>query len=174
MTSNLTTGRIIRCVLLFFLITCYAIIGCSLLPTRFNDNKAYTKYVERFAQYCVLYKKDCSRLKTLRIGFAQIDPLVKITTPNSIATCEYLNNEVILSEEYWNRVTIADRESTVFHELGHCIFNKNHHDTELDIMNTITFHNSSYILLYQELQNKLFDCVSNCPVVNFDRSFYAD
>jgi len=54
-----------------------------------------------------------------------------ITTPNVIGQCAHDPNEpstVIIDRSYWNIATDLEREFLVFHELGHCVLNRDHLD----------------------------------------------
>ena len=54
-----------------------------------------------------------------------------ITTPNVIGQCAHDENKpntVIIDRFYWNTATDLEREFLVFHELGHCVLNREHLD----------------------------------------------
>lgn len=38
------------------------------------------------------------------------------------------NKAVVIDETYWNKSSDLKREFIIFHELGHCILNRGHHD----------------------------------------------
>jgi len=54
-----------------------------------------------------------------------------ITSPNVIGQCAHDPNEpgtVIIDRTYWNSSTDLEREFLVFHELGHCVLDRDHLD----------------------------------------------
>ncbi len=54
-----------------------------------------------------------------------------ITSPNVIGQCAHDPNQpgtVIIDRAYWNIATDLEREFLVFHELGHCLLNRDHLD----------------------------------------------
>lgn len=40
------------------------------------------------------------------------------------------SQKVIIDDKYWNRITEKEKEYIVFHELGHCLLNREHNDTK--------------------------------------------
>lgn len=66
----------------------------------------------------------------------------EITLSDAITTlgaCYKPDNQrrtVILNETHWENADGIKRMILVFHELGHCLLNKDHNDSELNIMNS--------------------------------------
>lgn len=40
------------------------------------------------------------------------------------------SQQVVVDEQYWNRITDNEREYIVFHELGHCLLEREHNDVQ--------------------------------------------
>ena len=43
------------------------------------------------------------------------------------------SNEIKINQKYWNNASDMQREQLIFHELGHCILNRDHDDSHVDI-----------------------------------------
>ena len=89
----------------------------------YNRDKAFDAYVESFKFYCLLYDKDCSRYV----------PIV-FRTPKSdteIGSCVTFGNNqriVFINPKSWAKYDHYERESLIFHELGHCLLDREHAD----------------------------------------------
>lgn len=48
--------------------------------------------------------------------------------PDVVGLCEMGKRRVSFKREFWNVFGYQERKLLVFHELGHCVFNKDHRD----------------------------------------------
>ena len=68
-----------------------------------------------------------------------------ITAPNVIGQCAHDPNQpstVIIDRTYWNIANDLQKEFLVFHELGHCVLNRDHLDEADDQGNCISIMTS--------------------------------
>ena len=52
------------------------------------------------------------------------------------------NKAVVIDETYWNRSSDLKKEFIIFHELGHCILNREHHDEANENGSCVSIMNS--------------------------------
>jgi hypothetical protein len=77
-----------------------------------------------------------------------------------VAVCDYENNLIQVNRKIWDRLTKERKEQTILHELGHCLLNKRHDDTYINIMNASGFiDKDKYIKYYDFYIRRLFN---NC------------
>jgi len=83
-----------------------------------------------------------------------------LKNPRHIAICKYNQDVVTVSITHWKRLSIVEREQTILHELGHCLLNQRHDDTEKNLMNSAGFASKrDYVKYYDYLIRRLFkDC----------------
>lgn len=83
-----------------------------------------------------------------------------LKNPRYVAVCRYTENTIIVSTTIWKRLSIAEREQTILHELGHCLLNQRHDDTETNLMSSVGFMSEKhYVKYYDYLIRRLFkDC----------------
>lgn len=67
-----------------------------------------------------------------------------------------LYSQIIISEEVKN-YSYMQRKGIMFHELGHCLLNKGHTDTDGDIMSVNVQTNEIYEFLWDYLLDDFFD-----------------
>ena len=68
-----------------------------------------------------------------------------IETRGTLGQCKSYSDgsqQVIVDEEYWNNISDAEREYLVFHELGHCLLEKEHNDEKDENGNCISIMQS--------------------------------
>lgn len=68
-----------------------------------------------------------------------------IETRGTLGQCKSYSDgsqQVIVDEQYWNRISDNEREYLVFHELGHCILEKEHNDEQDENGNCISIMQS--------------------------------
>jgi hypothetical protein len=90
-----------------------------------------------------------------------------IETRGTLGQCKSYSDgskQVIVDEQYWNRISDSEREYLVFHELGHCVLEREHNDGKDENGNCISIMQSGnnecksvYNAEYKtELLNELF------------------
>lgn len=87
----------------------------------------------------------------------------KYPNPNTLAQCQYgLTPHITISREFWDWADAETREQVVFHEFGHCVFNRDH-------LNDSVVHSGQHIPR-SLMQSTLF---SGYYYTNF-REYYVD
>ena len=68
-----------------------------------------------------------------------------ITSPNVIGQCAHdpgTPTTVIIDKSYWDNASDLEKEFLVFHELGHCVLNRDHLDESDPFGNCISIMTS--------------------------------
>jgi hypothetical protein len=68
-----------------------------------------------------------------------------INSPGVIGQCAHSDtkpNTVIIDQLYWNTATDLEKEFVVFHELGHCVLNREHLDNSDNMGNCVSIMTS--------------------------------
>jgi len=108
--------------------------NCCLLVT--HDSKSITPEVSVYYDKFVGFAKEC------RIPINNATLRIEMSTDikkEYIAVCSYVENIITVNAKIWERLTETEREQTIFHELGHCLLDQRHDDSNLNVMNTIGF-----------------------------------
>ena len=91
--------------------------------------KVDPKLQEYFDRFVV---EGAARNVTVDYEASRISGYLKIITqPGVIGQCAHSEtkpNTVIIDQIYWNTATDLEKEFVVFHELGHCVLNREHLD----------------------------------------------
>lgn len=103
------------CLLILFLLA-----GCTTLPMRI-DLKIH---ITEFEKYC-----NCK--VDIPIKITEVEQDKKDDGYRTLAVCygfrmSKIFRSIEIDEGYWNKATHCERESTVFHELGHCLLDLKH------------------------------------------------
>ena len=86
-----------------------------------------------------------------------------IITPNRVGLC-YGNDRIVIDREYWYNASEIKKEFLIFHELGHCILNREHKNQKT---------NSGECLSYLKGSENNFDCSFNLHS-SIWRKYYLD
>lgn len=86
---------------------------------------ARAKYRPDLAVHVLEFEKHCNCKVNIPIYF------LKIQRDSTIGLCfgfkqSILFRYIVLDSDYWEKADNYEKESLVFHELGHCILNKDH------------------------------------------------
>ena len=68
-----------------------------------------------------------------------------IETRGTLGQCKSYSDgtqQIVIDEQYWNRISNDEREYLVFHELGHCILKRVHNDEQDENGNCISIMQS--------------------------------
>lgn len=112
---------------LYFILGTLSGISCTKdqVIDLFVDN-SLQEYFDRFAA------EGAKRNVIVDYEEARVSGYIKeINTPNVIGRCAHdpkKPNTVIVDRTYWDSGTDLEREFLVFHELGHCVLNREHLD----------------------------------------------
>ncbi len=74
---------------------------------------AFVDYKHRFERH---YGKPVS----VGINFGEME--------NAVGVCYYVTGNIEIDKDYWDSVGESAREELIFHELGHCVLNKEHNE----------------------------------------------
>jgi len=123
----------------------YAILFCVCLTACSKDTSiddSLQPFYDRFIDEAKLRDIDFTKedlLVDLRIGEIP-------DNPSFLGICNYfgpdLNQEVLINILFWELLSPIDKEKLVFHELGHCVLNRQHRNDKaangfcMSIMNT--------------------------------------
>lgn len=84
---------------------------------------AFKSYVSRFNDEMAIRGKSYD-LTQIKISFGNLD--------GQIASCYYgvkYFKVIKVDKRWWKKLTIEEKEATIFHELGHCVLRRRlHHD----------------------------------------------
>jgi len=98
------------------------------------------EYFDRFAEEAALRNVTVDYTASRVSGYIRL-----ITTPNVIGQCAHdadQPNTVIIDKIYFDSANDLNREFLVFHELGHCVLNREHLDDADDKGNCISIMTS--------------------------------
>lgn len=136
-------------------------------------DKEIKPYVNQFLKYCHQYEKNCSDISNYRIQLDDMTAL-KVFFPGVVGACTRADKTIVINKHFWKEESPARREQLVFHELGHCILELDHVQPEqIHVMNPSVLPGNVYLMFYSILQNELFGCKKDCPVVKFDKTRYT-
>lgn len=97
----------------------------EVIPDSFVDTRLQ-EYFDRFAEEAAK-RQFIVDFEVLKVsGYVRL-----ITSQNVIGQCAHdpgTPTTVIIDKSYWDNATDLEREFLVFHELGHCILNRDHLD----------------------------------------------
>jgi hypothetical protein len=91
----------------------------------------------------------------------EIEFVSMFPTNNELAQCEMGFDHVEVRRDYWEMLSETSRKVLIFHELGHCIFNRIHRNDVYDdncpksIMSTYLMSDSCYNAHSQDLLKEL-------------------
>jgi hypothetical protein len=101
--------------------------------------------------------------------------------PNVVGMCLGMNQNdqtptISVSKFYWPKLEVSFREEMLFHELGHCVLNRNHrpdqsNNLSLSVMNPYIFGSRVYEANYGQYMHELFfqsDLPSALPLLFFN------
>jgi len=102
-------------------------IGCS----KENENEIETElmsYIQTFQSEAATHGV------VIQLNEIDLDGYIEnIEQRGTLGQCKSYSDgskEIVLDEPYWNRANDLEREYLVFHELGHCILEKDHNDSK--------------------------------------------
>ena len=149
-----------REVMAFLLLT-----GCNAAPT-FDPrditgvNPVFTTYV---ADFEALYHGSIGDVP-IQFGTTTGTDVIGDCMIWNVSGVKY--REIKISEAYWNAISNSSREALLFHELGHCVLNRDHVTTTMwynggivptSFMYPYTFFNDGLLALKTQYDQELFD-----------------
>lgn len=129
--------------------------------------KDFVQYVQKFESL------HGTKIKDLHVTFATLDPSIAGLCETETIVEKKLTGQTVITQtpkirinrKYWSNDLAYDnarREMLMFHELGHCILNRDHNEEvniyghPLSIMYPSVFSHNSYISNYSMYINELF------------------
>ncbi len=116
--------------LLTLILPCLLLVIASSCSSE-NDNEIAAElqtYVDDFVEEATTRGMELS-LDDFDLG----GYIENIEQRGTLGQCKSYTNgstEIVIDEPYWNRVGETEREYLVFHELGHCLLDREHEDTK--------------------------------------------
>lgn len=143
------------------------IIGCGNNPMVFGTYTVapeFAPYVNQFAGE--LYKRKVVHNPYLSVAFG---PLTGITVGSCMHWADMRMTPIItIDRTFWNQSTDDIKTEVIFHELGHCWLNIQHHDDNLlasgwpeSIMNTNVFDGTQFTINYDYYVNQEIGLAGN-------------
>lgn len=107
-------------------------LGCS--EDSSEELNAVDHYVDdRLYEYFENFKAEAAK-RDVEVDYVAMNvegTIGDITERGIAGQCQTYTNgskAIVIDESYWNKVSALKREFLVFHELGHCILNRDHLD----------------------------------------------
>lgn len=134
--------------ILFF--SCFTIISCSQERITVTDEE-FLPYIDEFlveAKQRGLTLED--EIAKVNIGFSSLDH-------DRAGQCNRWKSEILINRDYWERVDEIEKRRLIFHELGHCVLDRDHRNERTS---------SNECLSYMRGLENNFDCrFNNCSKV---------
>lgn len=121
------------------------------VPSKKADVELYPYYMD----FMSFSKKRCDKIETpnqFLLTFKQL----KNDEIGLCYTYPYNKREIFIDEFYWDNASETERRQLVYHELTHCILNKDHVKSENNYMNAYLFPLEEEEL-YKQLSNNIDD-----------------
>jgi len=116
--------------IIWIALTCIAIINASGCSNEF-DNEIEAELQAHFDNFVVEASAHGMEISLIHLDIGGY--LENIEQRGTLGQCKTYSNgskTVIIDQPYWNQVNELQREYLVFHELGHCILNRDHKDVK--------------------------------------------
>lgn len=124
---------------------CLIAAGCGKMPLM---DPALIPYAQEFEHVIGRDTSDATLI------FMPLEPPV-------VGECEMETKTVRIDPTFWKTAVEVQRQELIFHELGHCILNRDHNNAQFadhcpkSIMNEYTTTPSCYVKHYEELIQEL-------------------
>lgn len=131
--------------------TCLALLmNCQSAINNYQDPE-FAQYVAEFSRYGKMASQAIPpRVQNVSVIFGKVDE-------NAYAWCDLFANQIVVDKAGWVKLSHAEREELLFHEMGHCVLNLDHEDGT--IMQAKGLLGSVYYTTnYNFLLNYLFGC----------------
>jgi hypothetical protein len=99
----------------YFLMLSFLITSCGV--SQKSSNKEFIEYTQRFTQYTGINV-------TVPINFSSLKDYVGVCITYSDG-----RKEIEIDLEFWDESEDLAREEVIFHELGHCVLDRDHDET---------------------------------------------
>ena len=113
---------------------------------KFQDK---AEYIDSFNRYHYQYKG-----RYLDIDAITVTMVDKLYTDTMIGYCDRDKGEILLLESYWNYASHIEKEALIYHELGHCVLDREHLSGKLNsVAVSYMFPNITYYSYYDAYQS---------------------
>ena len=118
--------------------------------------QVHPELIEYYKNFMVLVKQECPKIEPPR----QLILEVGVLSDNNIGVCYYytVKRNIVVDKFYWETATHQQRKQLMYHELSHCVLNKDHVQSELDYMNPYATEVSDEELIRQVKENAVSFC----------------
>lgn len=122
------------------------------IPIQKVDPNLASHYVE----FMAIAKAECPRVETPQQLILEFGNLGE----ENIGVCYYykFKRSIVVDKFYWLMATEHQRKQLMYHELTHCILNKDHIESEADYMNPYATEVSNEELIRQVKENAISFC----------------
>lgn len=130
---------------LFIILAAILTTGCATSYATFIDPE-FRQYSSEF------FDKSRAYIPPIVIKFGKV-------SPGDAAICKQFNNgqtEIVVSKQDWAWLRNYQRRGLIFHELGHCILNREHVETVFSYMYDTLQDEMFYMTNIDQLDNEMF------------------
>lgn len=115
--------------LLFILVLLISSCSCTTLPPKGTIDPEFISYLVEFNKQAHIYGQDYkAELTDVRISFSILSNQETQNHGRVIGTCYFEDNLIKIDKLMWEYSPHAIREVLLFHELGHCILQREHRE----------------------------------------------
>lgn len=169
-TTGVTVLKLILSTILSFIaVSCATVVFYTSPAIDLELQPVLDHFLEEGASRGYLF--DTSKI-VMKIGdVPQFDPRPGVTTIGVCWNIYYDDKPfVLIDAKFWKAATYFSREAVVFHELGHCLLNREHNDKRMhangesipySLMNSFAPKGLIYILNRQHYVDELFYGATN-------------
>lgn len=128
-----------------------------------NIDNELVPYVKEYKGLLTEYCQSMHYNTTKNYAIVFVPEMEKVSpTLVTVGICyRYLNGfKIEISREFWNRATAADRASVMYHELSHCLINKEHVKDPFNYM----YPNTSYVSYETLIKQVTADIKERCTI----------
>lgn len=119
-------------------------------------------------------------LINISIHFNDLNQVPKEENKTTLGECRLIigmSPKIMIDRQSWNRMNSAQKEMTIFHELGHCFLLKGHTDAHnhqiISLMNSNMFDSNLYLRERNNFLNEMFSYKAY-HVRDYSMTFFLD
>lgn len=161
--TSMTVSNIARYILLVYAIAFTYQFSSNSIPYGFGVHETLVPYVRSFELEGQRHLGPKFRVKNIDIGFGTAKMIDLEGDNDTVGFCDVVmpRRLIIIDLDYFKRRTEAEREELIFHELGHCILNRDHEELKdehgpISIMYPYTLGESTYAPMRDRYITELF------------------
>lgn len=118
--------------------------------------QVHPELIEYYKNFMDVVKTECPKIEPPR----QLILEVGVLGDENIGVCYYytVKRNIVVDKFYWETATEQQRKQLMYHELSHCVLNKDHVQSEADYMNPYATDISDEELIRQVKENAVSFC----------------